>query len=583
MLHQILKKLLLLLKPVVKKKNGISADGTTKDVVCLGDRGAIDVSATSISPILTYEWNNSQTTEDLNDLSADNYEVTITNLATCEAILSFRVDSVAPFEISTDITMPTCNGGTDGAILMNITGNAAPFMVNFGSGFDVSNSLTNLSVDVYEITVRDDNGCSENFSIAVDELELVLDSAQSTIQPPTCFEFSNGRISINLTNGTPDYSYNWNDGNGFVSNNNLNNIAAGAYQLEVTDVNLCKGSFDFVIEDPDELTIAIDTQDVSCAGAIDGSVTAIVEGGIGDYVYAWDNGENTEQLINLSPGNYAVMVKDENDCEVSSAALIIEPIVIDIEVINVENAVCFGDETGIISVRGIGGSGIYEFSADGSNFQSSPDLSGLAAGIYTITIKDPQGCLETASATVSQPPPLTVDAGEDRTIDLGYTTDFQTNITPFARPVDFVWSNANYLDCEDCPSTTAKPPMTTPFVVTITDATNCTATDSVLVFVNTHRPLYIPNVFSPNFDGDNDRFTIFGGPATSRILELQIFDRWGNLVHKAADLPVNDERFGWDGTFDGRAMQPGVYAFIAKILFFDNVEEVFGGDITLVK
>jgi len=78
---------------------------------------------------LTYEWSNNQTTEDINDLPPDDYLVTITNLATCEEVFSFAVDSVAPFEIITDIVMPTCDGGVDGAINLNITGDAEPILV----------------------------------------------------------------------------------------------------------------------------------------------------------------------------------------------------------------------------------------------------------------------------------------------------------------------------------------------------------------------------------------------------------------------------------------------------------------------
>jgi len=122
-----------------------------------------------------------------------------------------------------------------------------------------------------------------------------------------------------------------------------------------------------------------------------------------------------------------------------------------------------------------------------------------------------------------------------------------------------------------------------PFVVTITDATNCTALDSVFIMVNPNKPIFIPNAFSPNFDGNNDKFTIFGGPAAVRITELRIFDRWGNMVYNGVDLPISDGRFGWDGLFDGRELQQGVYGYVAKVLFLDDLEETFGGDITLVK
>ncbi len=578
-----LEEAIVVIEPCCEERNGIIADGEETDILCSGIRGAINVSTTSASPITSYEWSNNQTTEDLTNIPANDYQITITNLATCEETLSFTIDSVPPIEIVTDIVMPTCDGGIDGAINLTITGGTQPILVDFGQGFDNLLTLEDLSIGTYPATVQDTNGCTENLMIEVEELQLALDTGLITNQSPTCFGFSNGRLAVSIANGQPGYEYDWNDGNGFVANNNLNNIPTGSYQLIVRDTNRCLGMFEFTVDQPEALTLIIDTTNISCQGEIDGVLTSIVEGGTGDYQYLWSNNQTTEQITNLPEGIYSVIVRDENDCEISGAGEIIEPSLISLAIAEVQNAICFGDNTGSITVDATGGNGNFEYSIDGINFQSSSTLAALPAGDYSITVIDPRGCFDTTSASITQPEQLVVDAGEDQTINLGFSTDIQAVTGPFGRPVEFSWSNPDALDCADCPNPVAAPVRTTPFVITITDDTNCTATDSLTVFVNLIRPLYIPNVFSPNSDGNNDRFSIFGGLAVAQINELQVYDRWGNLVYNGKNLPINNLQTGWDGLFDGQEVPPGVYAFVAQILFIDDFVETVSGDVTLVK
>ena len=563
--------------------NNIVGEGIISDVICGDQRGEIDFSVSSNSPINSIEWSNSATTEDLSNLAPGIYTVTVTNLATCRDSFTFPVDSVAPFEVLADITKPTCNGGRDGAIELTIANGFEPIQIDFGNGFGNGRSLTDLSVGDYPVTIVDGNGCAEESVIEVRELELELDSSVAAISPPSCFGFDNGKIELNFVNGLPPYQFDWNDGNGMGTNNSLDDLIAGTYTVNVLDQNLCKGDFEFMVEDPPALELLLDTMDVSCAGEGDGSVAAIVEGGTGDYSYNWSNNQTSTTINNLTPGTYSLTVLDENQCEIQGEALIIEPPILGVNVLEERDVICFGDETGLITVEGFGGNPDYEFSVDGTNFQNSSTLSDLAAGSYTVIIRDQMGCTSEVNAAISQPEELSVDAGEDLTVNLGFSDDLNATSSPFFRPVVYSWSPAEFLSCADCPDPTASPPVSTTFVVTITDETNCMATDSLQFFINPIRPIYIPNAFTPNFDGKNDFFTIYGGPAADRISELRIFDRWGNLLYEASNIPLSQERFGWNGQFRGRDLPPGVYAFMAKVTFIDEVTELFEGDITLIR
>ena len=98
-----------------------------------------------------------------------------------------------------------------------------------------------------------------------------------------------------------------------------------------------------------------------------------------------------------------------------------------------------------------------------------------------------------------------------------------------------------------------------------------------------NRPIYIPNAFSPNFDGQNDGFTIYSGPAAANIQILRIYNRWGALVFEAKDIPLNDPNLGWNGIFKGKEMDSGVFAFYALVEFVDAEVVLYEGDLTLVK
>jgi len=200
-----------------------------------------------------------------------------------------------------------------------------------------------------------------------------------------------------------------------------------------------------------------------------------------------------------------------------------------------------------------------------------------------ITIIDQLGCTDEVEGTINQPEELIVDAGENQTIDLGFSTNLVTTVVPSFTNVDYAWEPTEYLNCTECPSPEASPVNTTTYTVTITDETGCTATDEVTIFVNKVRPIFIPNGFSPNYDGFNDFFTAFGGPAARQIKELRVFNRWGALVYEATEIPLSEPTLGWNGTFKGKDLPPDVFAYYLIVEFIDDEDVLYEGDVTIVK
>jgi gliding motility-associated-like protein len=112
----------------------------------------------------------------------------------------------------------------------------------------------------------------------------------------------------------------------------------------------------------------------------------------------------------------------------------------------------------------------------------------------------------------------------------------------------------------------------------------CRDEDKVTVIVDRRRFVYVPNVFSPDKDGDNDWFSVFAKEGTVRnIKSLEVFDRWGNAMYTITDFQPNDPALGWNGTFRGDDMNPGVYVWYMEVEFIDGVVELYKGDVTLIR
>jgi gliding motility-associated-like protein len=199
-------------------------------------------------------------------------------------------------------------------------------------------------------------------------------------------------------------------------------------------------------------------------------------------------------------------------------------------------------------------------------------------------VRDSTGCRATFSVDVPQPPLLQVNAGPDLEVDLGVSTTLRAIVVPSSKQVSYAWTPADTtLSCKTCSIVTATPLNSTVYRVTVKDSSNCLAFDDVLLRVIKRRPVYAPNVFSPNNDGVNDFFTLYGNQAAVKIKSLKVFNRWGDMLFSADNLPLGGDRMGWDGTFGGKEVPPDVFVYVAVVSFIDGEEIVIKGDVTMVR
>ncbi|MFK8009790.1 MAG: gliding motility-associated C-terminal domain-containing protein [Saprospiraceae bacterium] len=311
-----------------------------------------------------------------------------------------------------------------------------------------------------------------------------------------------------------------------------------------------------------------------------------------EFTYLWttDDGNITVGSTSLQPivdafGTYVLTVTNQiNGCTATSEAVVTQdldvPQNVELEIIS---PLCFGDYNGSIEVlEVIGGEAPYLYSIDGNNFTAYPLFSNLPAGNYLISIKDASGCEWNSMFEIVAPVEVMVDLGEDLFLELGESTVLQamTNISTF--DLDSVsWMNIDSLDCENCLEQEVAPLFTSGYGVFLMNENGCVTEDEVIVYVNNKRRIFIPNAFSPNGDGQNDVFMIYGGLGVEEIEDFQIFSRWGDLVFEKNNFQPNDPMMGWDGFFNGEKMNPAVFVFFAKIRYANGETEIVKGDLFL--
>ncbi len=287
----------------------------------------------------------------------------------------------------------------------------------------------------------------------------------------------------------------------------------------------------------------------------------------------------------------AIIVESSKGCIVSKIIdFYIDPCCQDTSTLNVSGdateIICPQDSNAIITAAGRNGNPSYKYSLDDNIYQPNPRFSELSAGEYTLYIVDSKGCKDSTIVQVDLPPPVEVTAEMSQEIELGEMVTLKG--TAFSiRGIDTTyWYGNGFLSEADRGNLepTILPYTTETYILEGTDEFGCKDTAHVTIRVKIVRPVESPNVFSPgNNDGINDFFNLFGGPAIQNIQELRVYDRWGNKMFKGNGIEANSFSEGWDGKFNGKLVNPGVYVWSADVLFIDGVVISYAGDVTVMR
>lgn len=245
---------------------------------------------------------------------------------------------------------------------------------------------------------------------------------------------------------------------------------------------------------------------------------------------------------------------------------------------------CVGEDNGTITIDTIiNGSEPYLIFVN-EELQTEQNLFDLSGGAYDYRIEDGYGCSFDTTINLLLPQIFIVDIGEDLFIELGDSVNIDAFFSESVYST--VWQTPDDILCEiECESIGLAPSNSMEIILTArTTRAGCLSADSLTINVKDVRKIYIPNAFSPNEDGVNDYFTIFGAsPNVQQINDFSVYSRWGELVFEAKNFQPNNTQNGWDGTFKGEIAADGIYIYMVEVLFLDGEIGIYKGDVTLMK
>ena len=447
----------------------IAASVVDSNVSCNGfaDGGAT-ASATGGTSPYTYQWSNAGTTGSITGLIAGTYTVTVTDANGCTDQSSVTIsEPVVLTAVSVVDSNVSCNGFTDGGASATATGGTMPYSFSWSNGA-LTASITGVAAGAYTVTITDNNGCTDVSSVSITQ-PVVLVAATVVDSNASCNGFNDGGATASGTGGTSPYNYNWSNG---ATTAAITGLGAGIYTVTVTDVNGCTDQTSVTITEPTPLVAAaIVDSNVSCNGFLDGGASASASGGTAPYSYQWSNGGTTAAITGIAAGSYTVTVTDNNGCTDQASVTITQPISLVASTVVDSNASCNGFADGGATASATGGTTPYSYSW--SNGGTTASITGVLAGVYTVTVSDANGCTDQATVTITEPAILIATSVVDSNVSCNGFADGGASVTGTGgtSPYTFLWSNGG-----STASITGLVAGT--YTVTLTDANGCTSTAS---------------------------------------------------------------------------------------------------------
>ncbi len=391
-----------------------------------------------------------------------------------------------------------------------------------------------------------------------------------TTTPSSCGN-NNGTATVSVSGGASPYTYSWSPSS--QTSSVATGLSPGSYTVIVTDANNCTQTSVVMVSSSPGGSVGITSQNVLCNGNATGSAFASASGGSPPYSYAWSNGQTTSSATGLASGNYTVTVTDAGGCTGTQTVFISQPAAMNASVTS-SPASC-GNSDGSASLNPTGGNPPYSYSW--SNGQQGPAATGLAAGNYSVTITDANGCTGVASATILNANGPVANAGSDATIQSGSSTGLNAG-----GGITYSWAPSSGLDNSNIANPTATPSSTTTYCVYVFDSGGCSDSSCMTVYVIPEPvfcgEFYLPNAFSPNGDNENEVFKAYIDPSCVSEYKLVVYSRWGEKIFTA-----NEVTESWDGSYRGAAADPAVYTWFCRALLSNGKEIVKEGNVSLIR
>ncbi len=439
-----------------------------------GSNGSATVSVVSggTTPY-TYLWSNGATSAFITGITAGTYTCTITDANNCTQTQSVTITQPTAITNTFSQTNVSCFGGSNGSTTVSVvSGGVAPYTYSWSSSSVTLATRSGLVAGNYVCTITDATGCQKTQSFTITQPPALTNTVSQT--NVSCFGGANGTATVVASGGTGAYTYLWSNG---ATNTSITSLVAGTYVCTITDANNCTKTQSVTITQPTAITNTFSQTNANCFGGSNGTATVVASGGTSSYTYSWSpSGGTSATASGLVAGTYVCTITDANSCTKTQSVTITQPVSALSNTFSQTNVSCFGGTNGTVTVVASGGTGAYSYSWSPSG-GTSATASSLVAGTYVCTITDANSCTKTQSVTITQP------------VSALSNTFSQTNVSCFGGSngtatvvasggtgaYSYSWSPSGGT------SATASGLITGTYTCTITDANNCTKTQSVII------------------------------------------------------------------------------------------------------
>jgi len=513
------------------------------------------------------------------NLSSGDYLVFVTDSQNCTSELSIKIEGKDEIIITGIVDNIEC-GEETGSIDLSVSGGTGQLDLNWSNNY--TGDLNALPNGTYQLSVSDENGCTaiEEFTINnVADFDFSFD-----IIHPRCDGDNTGAIMVIIEDPSLTLDIQWSNGETGAS---IDNLGPGFFDVVITNADGCELNQSFELENRISIQVDAEVQNNFCFGDQQGFVDIKINGGDAPYDIKWSNDMVGENIGGLSAGMYIASISDANGCIMLDSIQITEPQPISIEELVVVDPTCALNNA-TVSLNPTGGSEPYMARLNGGDFEEQMLFSNLDPGAYKIEIMDDFGCILQSEEIINIKEAENLELVTEPIIllVLGESTTLFASVLNRTDGIEYIWegNDLDFLSCIDCQEPLFTGLNSTSYTVTALDEDGCLATQNIVISINNNAELYVPNAFSPNGDGVNDRLSVFAKSSmVSSIDNFSVFDRWGNQVFNSSLMEINNLNLGWNGEYNGVDLNQGVFVWNLVVTFIDGTTKNYSGDVSLIK
>lgn len=567
--------------------------------ICSAGLGEATAIATGGSAPYNYQWNDPMNTNGpfVSSLTQGTYAVLATDAIGCTDFTTVTIGDT-PISLSSDYTQVSCPGGSDGTATVFI--NPTPLSATYNwidAGGQTTQTATGLIAGTYTVEVVTDNGCTAQIQVVVNEVPEMNVSLVDLLDV-TCNSGSDGVVTINVTQGTPPYSYSWTNSNSTA--NTADDLPAGTNTVTVSDANGCVVTFDFTLAEPPALQItSVSDNLIVCVGD-SVEVAAQGVGGSSDYTFSWTvNGTQvgTGESIFVTPNqvNSQICVTLSEFCGSPEA----------IECFTIDNP---DDIVPVIIPSTTGECIPVEVLFTNATNSSNVDYTIWNFG---------NGIIDTivglADATTTYENVGLYDVSVEIVSDFGcsYFRDFNSLIAGFGYPtaefyvsptpasifepnvivysnssndvVNYQWftegATPSFSSLQNVPLSYPNEVGEYPVTLIVTNSNGCSDTIVKFVIIKNDVLFFAPNSFTPDGDEYNQNWRVYIEGIDIYNFRLEVFNRWGEIVFES-----RDPEGAWDGTYGGKLVEEGTYIWVIQAADAENDNKYeFNGHVSILR